>query len=177
MEHLEQSALIKEAMRGNTECFAAAVHRIRDRSYHIAYSYLQNEQDSMDAVCDAVEKALLNLKKLKEPEYFNTWFTQIVINQCKMQLRKSRRLRYANEEELSEEAVITAISKEEKMDLEQIISRFPPTTRLLLQLKFFQGYTLEEIADMTELAIGTVKTKIYSSLKVCRTYLATKEET
>jgi RNA polymerase sigma-70 factor (ECF subfamily) len=64
---------IRKAQRGDYESFEAVASKLKDKAYHIAYSYLRDEADSMDAVCDAVEKALTNLKQLKEPKSFSIW--------------------------------------------------------------------------------------------------------
>ena len=84
--------LIRKAKRGDPDSFDQLIQQVRDQAYRVAYCYLHNEYDSMDAVCDGVEKAFRNLKKLKEPKYFRTWFIRIVINECKLQLRAKEKV-------------------------------------------------------------------------------------
>ena len=161
---MDQKTLIVRAQRGDTDSFALAVQHIQERSYRIAYSYLHDEDASMDAVCDAVEKALINIKKLKDPDKFNTWFTRIVINQCKTHIRKMKSIVYTEDEDIM--GIAEQPLTDEMLDLNALIDELPPMTRMLIQLKYIQGHTLEEIAEMTELPVGTVKTKIYSTIKL-----------
>src|SRR5665647_3568676 len=80
--------LIKKAQKGDKDSFAKAILVIHEQAYVIAFSYLHSEQDSVDAVANAVEKCLRNIKALRETRYFKTWFIRCVINECKMSLRK-----------------------------------------------------------------------------------------
>ena len=57
--------------------FAQRLQSDKARYYRIAYSYVKNEQDALDIVGDATYKALLNLRSLKNPEYFGTWMTPV----------------------------------------------------------------------------------------------------
>lgn len=79
--------IVKRAVAGDKESFSNAVMELKDRAYKIAYCCLHNEHDSMDTVCDAVEKAYRNIKKLREPKFFSTWFIRIMINECKSHTR------------------------------------------------------------------------------------------
>ncbi|MEJ6949667.1 sigma-70 family RNA polymerase sigma factor [Natronospora cellulosivora (SeqCode)] len=167
--------LIKKAQHGDKESFSKAVLMIKEECYKIAYCYLHNSEDSMDAICDAVEKALINIKKLKEPKYFKTWFTRIVINECKMQLRKRRKvIQMADELYTPEIKKMESKRRDGTIDLETALKELKPKIRLLIYLKYYLGYTLEDIAETMELPVGTVKTKIYSNLKVLRRQLEVK---
>ncbi|MCG7410469.1 sigma-70 family RNA polymerase sigma factor [Paenibacillus sp. ACRRX] len=171
---MEQKTLITRAMKGDHDCFAIAVEQVQDRSYRIAYSYLHDEAASMDAVCDAVEKAFIHIGKLREPEKFATWFTQIVINQCKMQLRKRQPIIYTDDDDSLGFAEVPP--SDDLMDLHALMDQLPPMTRTLIQLKYVQGYTLDEIAEMTELPPGTVRTKIYKAVKQIKLSMCPEEK-
>ncbi|MGD8192691.1 sigma-70 family RNA polymerase sigma factor [Brevibacillus ginsengisoli] len=140
---------------------------MKERAYRIAYSYLHNEQDSLDAVSDALEKALANAQRLERPEYLKTWFVRIVINQCKMMKRKNHRLVVLQEEFTSDEGTDQPLT-EEKLDLEEGLMRLSPADRNLIYLRYYMGYTLDEIAQVTQMPIGTVKTKLYRNLRDLR---------
>ncbi|REK55297.1 MAG: RNA polymerase subunit sigma-24 [Thermobacillus sp.] len=161
----DEERIIK-AQKGDYESFEAVVLKLKDKAYHIAYSYLRDEADSMDAVCDAVEKALTNLKQLKEPKYFSTWFIRIVINECKTQMRKRRSIIRLADALYDQGARTTA--NDEAMDLEQTLAALPPLERLLVKMKYVFGYSFEEIAEVTELPTNTVKSKVYATLRQMR---------
>ena len=70
--------------------FAARVESVRQRLYRTAYLYLGSEADALEAVDEAVYQALRALKKLRQPEYFETWLTRILLNQCHKELRRRK---------------------------------------------------------------------------------------
>ena len=77
--------------------FAQRLQSDKARYYRIAYSCVKNEQDALDIVGDATYKALLNLRSLKNPEYFGTWMPRIVINCALDQLRRSSRVTFLDD--------------------------------------------------------------------------------
>ncbi|HPT79521.1 MAG TPA: sigma-70 family RNA polymerase sigma factor [Candidatus Atribacteria bacterium] len=166
---------VKRAKKGDTESFTQLVLEIKDQAYRIAYSYLQNEQDSMDAVCDAMEKAYKNLRKLRDDSLFKTWFIRIVINEAKLQLGKRKQAILAADRLFSRQTSEDHESLEERMDLQQILRQMDRTERLIIYLKYFAGYTLEEIADLVNMPVGTVKTRLYGNLKAIRAKLNYRE--
>ncbi|MBW9156553.1 hypothetical protein KTC93_18005 [Clostridium tagluense] len=53
----------------------------KDNIYKVAYSYINNTEDALDIMQEVIYKALVSIKHLKEPQYFNTWLTRITINE------------------------------------------------------------------------------------------------
>ena len=76
---------------------------LKVRLYRTARLYLGGEHAALDAVDEAVYKGLLACGKLREPAYFDTWLTRILINVCNSELRRRKRERTM--EELPETAV------------------------------------------------------------------------
>ena len=66
----------------NQEEYARRIEEIRGRLYKTAYLYLGSESLAVDVVDEAVYKGLCNHWKLRQPEYFTTWITRILINEC-----------------------------------------------------------------------------------------------
>ena len=165
--------LILKARKGDKESFTQAVLQVKEQAYRIAYCYLHNEADSMDAVCDAVEKAYIHIKKLKEAKYFNTWFIRIVINECKLILRsRSRVLIQADSMYYS---CGDNLDVEDKLDLDRLLMELPSQDRVMIYMKYYMGYTLEEIAQLMDMSSGTIKTHLYGSLKKLRSRLLVEE--
>ena len=61
--------LIKKAIKGNFNAYSILVNELKSDGYKLAYTILKNEQDSIDAYLQAVEKGLKNIKNLKEVKY------------------------------------------------------------------------------------------------------------
>ena len=76
----------------NREEFVLRTNAVKDRLYRTAYVYLGNESDALEAVDEAVYQALRSLTQLKQPEYFESWLTRILINECHKELRRRKRI-------------------------------------------------------------------------------------
>jgi len=155
--------LVKKAKKGDKNSFTKLILEIKDQAYEIAYCYLHNKEDSIDAVSNAVEKGLKNVKKLKNPQYFKTWFIRIVINECKLELRSRKKITKLKENLIYDKLTVDNIT--DNYELEDIINKLPEPNREMIYLKYYMGYTLEEISEILDVPIGTVKTKIYSTIK------------
>ena len=101
--------------------FARRTEAIRARLYRTAYLYLGSEADALEAVDEAVYQALRALKKLREPDFFETWLTRIVLNECHRELRRRKRL--AGEEALPASA---GPDDYDALSLKAAIRRLPP---------------------------------------------------
>ena len=75
----------------NNEEFAKRVESVRTKLYKTALTYLGSESLAVDAVDEAVYKALCGKWKLRQPEFFDTWITRILINECYNELRRQKR--------------------------------------------------------------------------------------
>ena len=78
--------------------FAKRLQEQKTKYYRIAYSYVKNEHDALDIIGEATYKGLKELHTLKQPEYFDTWMTRIVINAAIDYIRKNTRLVYCEED-------------------------------------------------------------------------------
>ena len=73
--------------------FAARIEALRPRLYRTALLYLGSEAYALDALDETVYKALRSLKKLRQPQFFDTWVTRILINECLRELKRRKRER------------------------------------------------------------------------------------
>ena len=84
--------------------FARRTDAVKARLYRTAYLYLGSEADALEAVDETVYQALRHLKQLRQPEFFDTWITRILINQCHRELRRRKRFTPEGEEALPDTA-------------------------------------------------------------------------
>jgi RNA polymerase sigma-70 factor, ECF subfamily len=167
----------------NSECtidddyFIELVLSVKGMAYKLAYCYLHNSNDSMDAVSNALEMAYIHKHKLRNHEYFKTWFMKIVINECKKILRKHQKIRFISEKLIINNDLSrhSKFDNYENTDLICAIKKIDPFDRLLILMKYYMGYTLDEISQIVNLPVGTVKTKIYSSLKKIKKNIVIEE--
>ena len=151
--------------------FAARTEALRDRLYRTAWLYLGSEADALEAMDEAVYQALRALGKLRQPEFFETWLTRILINECHRELRRRKRL--AGEEALPDTAGPDAY---DDLPLKEAIRRLPEDLRAVVILRFFTGYTQAETARALEIPQGTVATRQRRALELLRLELGEEGE-
>ena len=89
--------LVEKAAKGNRQAFGELIMLHQEYLYKTAFMYTKNEQDSLDAVQDCAMRAMISMDKLREPKYFKTWITRILINSIYQAQRKNGKY-YAFEE-------------------------------------------------------------------------------
>lgn len=131
-----------------------------DKYYRLAYSYVKNEQDALDIVQESAYRVIKDLGKLKERDYLSTWIYRIVINNAIDTLRKKKRetvslleVQLVHEDHYQEEDPLSLLSALEDKD------------RALVVLKYLEDCKLEEISEIMEMNISTVKSRLYRALK------------
>ncbi len=142
---------------------------VREKLYRAALLTLGSESAAVDAVDEAVYKGYLGYRKLREPQYLETWLVRILINVCRDELR--RRKRELAVEELPE----TAGEAFDALPLKEAIRRLPAQLRDVIVLRYFTGLTLEETASALELPRGTVSTRQRKALALLKLDLTVEE--
>lgn len=142
--------------------FIAQVDEVKGQLFRIACLYLGSESAGMDAVDEAVYRAYRARHGLRQPEYFRTWLTRILINECKKELR--RRGREIVVEELPEQM-------QEQLDhlpLKEAVAALPEELRIVVILRYFTGLTQAETAQQLDIPQGTVATRQRRALQLLR---------
>ncbi|MBQ8616492.1 MAG: RNA polymerase sigma factor [Clostridia bacterium] len=152
--------------------FQFEAKRIEKLLYHVAWTYLGNNQDVEDAVQDALTKAWEKQGALRNQGYFKFWLTKILVNQCKDILRTRRRMSYYP---LEEETVTVEFSAEES-SVSEAMSQLKPEQRIVISLFYMDGYTQQDIAEMLGCPVGTVKTRLHSARKQLKKILLVEWE-
>ncbi len=138
--------------------------------YRLAYSYVHNEADACDIVQNGVYKALRGSHTLKQPEYVQTWIYRIMLNECFSHARVQGCLSYeAMQAENGEEAA--AEDRYANLDLRRAMDALSNSDRAVVILKYFEDRKLEEIAEILDENVNTVKSRLYRSLKKLREIL------
>lgn len=155
----------------NEQDYIQRAQAIKARLYRTARLYLASDSAALDAVDEAVYKGFLSYKKLRQPEFFDTWLTRILINECNNELRRRRR------ETTLAELPETAAEEFDALPLKEAVERLPRELRAVVTLRYFAGYTLAETADILKLPQGTVSTRQRKALALLRLELSEEVDT
>lgn len=153
------------------EMFDKAVDYIvenQNKFYRLAYSYVQNKEDALDVVQNAVFKALENCGSLRNEDAVRTWFYRIVVNESLLFLKKKKKERLLGEEESIEIPYYEQAYEGSEEELYVQISRLEADVQSIIKLRFFEEMSLQEIADVMEMNLNTVKAKLYRGLKLLK---------
>jgi len=146
--------------------FAARIEQLRKRLYRTAILYMGSEQIALDVIDEAVYKGLRALKKLRQPEYFDTWITRILINECKKELRRRKR-------EMPLDTIPeTASEAFDSLPLKEAIRRLPAELKEVIILRYFSDMTLAQTAESLSIPQGTVATRQRRALKLLKLELS-----
>lgn len=134
--------------------------------YRLAYSYVRDQEDALDAVQNAVCKALEHYGSLKNEQAIKTWFYRILVNESLMIIRERKKETLCDEKEW--EIPFEEKGYDTKEDLYEQIHALEEPARTIIKLRFFEELSLKEIAQITGLKLNTVKTKLYRGLKLIK---------
>jgi RNA polymerase sigma-70 factor (ECF subfamily) len=148
------------------DVFVEEVRAVKKTAFGIAYLILKNTSDCEDAMGAAIVKAYEHRRKLKKRDSFRAWFLQILRNECYTILRGRRKV--TETEELPERPDLHDPTL--ALDLRAAVMHLPEVQRNTLYLRE-QGYTLEEIAAITDVPAGTVKSRISRAKETLRLIL------
>lgn len=149
--------LVKKAIKGDKDSLAILIKENKEDLYKIAYSYVKNKEDAIDIMQECSYKAMLYISKLKNPEYFKTWITKIVIN-CSIDSLKVKSNELYFEDGIESTVEQKSISTDEKLDLHNAIDLLGEKYRTAIILKYFRGMSIKNISDVMDIPQNTVKT-------------------
>ena len=150
--------------------FAELVINNRQSFYRIAFSYMKNEHDALDIVSEATCRGLTHIRALRDPSFFKTWMTRIVINTALESLRKSSR-QILMAEYPPMQYTAPDMEPEIAFDLYDALDALGAGDNTFIILRYFEEYSIREMASLLELPESTVKSKTYRCLEKMRLYM------
>lgn len=129
--------------------------------YRMAYSHVQNASDAEDIVQEGAYRAMKNSASLKQIQYAETWVYRIMLNEMYRHMSKNKTV-------AMDEFILEGLETEdryENIDLRRALEQLQETDRVIIQLKYFEDRKLEEIAEILELNVSTVKSRLYRGLR------------
>lgn len=146
--------------------FIERMEKQKQTLYRIAYGYLRSETLAVDAVDEAVYQGFIHRKQVKQPEYFETWLTRILIHECIRVLSKGKKVVPADQ---SPEKCVP--SGEEASLLYMAVDSLDDACKKVILLRYFGGYTIAETANILNMPEGTVATRTRQALQALRVEL------
>jgi RNA polymerase sigma-70 factor (ECF subfamily) len=184
---VDEARLIQEVRGGKPESFEYFVRRYQRRITRIAYRLLRDTGEADCAAQESFLRAYQNLKDFREGSTFETWLTRICINWCKDRLKRRRLVLYfhqgppGREEDMGPREIAVhpdpsperrALSREIRERLREAMESLSPRQRSVFVLKHFEELSIPEIAELTGLDSGTIKSHLFRAAHKIRERLA-----
>lgn len=160
MEQGEQ--LIRKARHGDAEAFIQLMEDNKESMKRIAYAYLKQDEDAADAIQDTILDAFEHIHKLRKEEYFKTWLTRILINNCTRIYRQNKRQPVCDADgpEYMQKEGGGGVEAQSDLEFRNLLEHLPEESRMIFQLHFGEQYTLSQIARILKLNENTVKSRL-----------------
>lgn len=135
--------------------------------YRFSYSYMKNQQDALDVVQESIRKGLSSLHTLEDESVMKSWMYRIVINTSIDGIRKRKKVIMMETDDI--EYHLAGVTDEyTNMDLKKAIESLPNSYRAIIMLRFFEDMKIDEIANVLEENVNTIKTRLYKALKLLK---------
>jgi RNA polymerase sigma-70 factor (ECF subfamily) len=168
---VDQRDLVDRAKRGDHDAYATLVGATVGRLDAAARLILRDPELARDAVQDGLLRAWRHLPGLRDPDRFDAWIRQLVVNSCLDLIR--RRRRRAFEVELMTLDVVGEVDLAadiiDRDQLDAALRRLDPEWRAIVVMHYFLGMPLPEIAGSLGIPLGTAKSRLHRSLGAMRT--------
>jgi RNA polymerase sigma-70 factor (ECF subfamily) len=165
---------VADARTGNAEAWKTLFRRYRLPLYVYVFELLHDEQASLDLVQEAFISAFRHIGSLRDDEKFGGWLFGIAHQKCVQQWRRQGREAELREELLPEPAASSQnpldvlVREEQEAELMKLLEKLPLAQRSALLLHFIEGFSLEEIARITDVQVGTVKSRLHYAKRALR---------
>ncbi len=166
--------LVKKATGGDQKAYAELMDRYKDAIYYMLLKMVNNASDAEDLTIEAFGKAFKNLNQYAPNYAFSTWLFKIATNNCIDFIRKKKANHVSldqnddDHEKASYDVQSPLLDPEENLINQQkakllrgVVTKLKPRYRKLIELRYFQELSYEEIAEELELPIGTVKAQLF----------------
>lgn len=146
------------------ELVVSCITENQDSLYRLAYSYTRERHSALDIVQNSVLRALEGYEKLRDTGAVKPWLFRIVVNEANRYMAKNKREIPSEPSELPEEAYIEkAYEKGDGNAVFEAVLHLPEDMKTVVILRYFEDMSLKEIAEATDTALSTVKSRLYAA--------------
>jgi RNA polymerase sigma-70 factor, ECF subfamily len=179
----QEDSWVAASQGGDPLAFNRLVLKWEQTIYNVALRILQDREEATEAAQEIFILAFRNIRLFRRNCKFSTWLYRIAINHCNSRLKqrpsgvhlslddpKTVELP-ARQLSVSETQASAMIQSEQKHKVHTALSHLPPDQRSVVELKFFQELTFEEIAAILEIPLSTIKSRLYAALEMLKVRL------
>lgn len=178
---LEDYELVKKAVDGDQRAYSDLMERYRSSIYHMMLKMVNNREDADDLTLEAFGKAFNKLKTYAPKYAFSTWLFKIATNNCIDYIRKKRlnllsiddTVEKDGSQSFSTNLKASVLDPEEKFIkaqrvqlMRKVMSKLTVKYRLMIELRYFEELSYDEIAHELDIPLGTVKAQLFRAKEI-----------
>src|SRR6202158_2692944 len=174
-----QKALVRRAQNGDVSAYEELVRLHQHRVLAVVGGILRGSEDVEDVAQQALAKAYFSIRRFDLRSAFGTWLYKIAVNECWDYLRKKKVRRLVYEADMSEEQVrkLDSVPEhsfgdplprgdagsrvEQRQLIELLLGELDEKDQLMLVMKEVEGFSVEEIGEVLDLNVNTVKVRLF----------------
>ncbi len=188
LKSIDDYSLVQDAILGDQRAYAELMERYRHSVFLTMLKMVNNRDDADDLTLEAFGKAFNKLESYVPRFAFSTWLFKIAINNCIDHIRKKRLHLLSiddpvvpnSEHDYANNLRAAQLDPEEKFIREQrvqlmrhVLNKLNPKYRLMIELRFFEELSYEEIAEELDIPLGTVKAQLFRAKEILHDLLQT----
>lgn len=160
-----EAELIKQAQQGDDAAFETLIESHERRIYNIAYKFMGNDADAQDAAQEAIIKMYHNMNKYSFRAAFTTWMYRVIVNTClDLKRKKKDEISFETQEYMAASTHgnpdADLLSSELKGQIKHAVRLLPEKYMTILVLIDIEGLKYEETAEILDMSVGTVKSRL-----------------
>jgi RNA polymerase sigma-70 factor, ECF subfamily len=183
----QEASWISASRRGDTRAFNCLVLKWEKTIYNTTIRMLQDREEAAEATQEVFFLAFKSIRNFRRDSKFSTWLYRIALNHCltRLKQRPARTYLSLNDEsdlespvrqlQVEEIQIQTVMRMEQRKRVLTALLHLAPDQQAVIELKFFQELTFEEIAETLEVPLSTIKSRLYSGLEMLKNRLGTKD--
>ena len=182
-ESLQEAIWIAGSKSGDAASFNHLVLKWERPIYNLALRMLQDADEAAEAAQEVFLRAFKSIRGFRADSAFSTWLYRIAANQCITRLRqRPSQAHYSMDDQEAMKSLAGSLPRREshegdllveetRVEVRRALTRLPADQRLVVELKFFQDLTFEQIAPIVEAPVSTVKSRFYTGLETLKSRL------
>ena len=164
--------LVRRAIEGDHDAFSSLVDASVDRLYGVATLILRDPDRAQDAVQEALVSAWKDVRALRDPDAWDAWLHRITVWACYRVAKKERRRKMVELKVVPDPertvASDSAVALANRDLIERRLNDLPIDHRSVVVLRFYLDLPLDEVADILDIPVGTVKSRLHRALASLR---------
>ena len=150
--------VVKTAKKGDVNALEYILTQNMQAMYRVAFSILKNEDEIADAVSNTIVIVFEKIHTLRNEEFFKTWLTRILINECYKICKQNKKIIYL--ENCNQDTLVYTDTYTD-FETRNLVKKLDKDLREIVVLYYFEDFSIKEISKILKIPEGTAKSRLF----------------